>query len=232
MGKRITQQARGKGSLTFRVKKQAYKYKISYPSLKSEGKAKITKLFNSAAHSAPLIKVMINDERFFSPAVSGIYEGQEIEIRGAIANGNIAQLKNIPIGTKVSNIELAPGKGGKILRSAGASAMVSGNDVRGVEIAITNKKKKIFNGDCRATIGVVAGDGRTIKPLIKAGKQHHRMLALGRKWHRTSAVKVNVVDHPFGGGRGKRIKPKIAKRNSPPGKKVGHIRPRRTGKKK
>ena len=58
------------------------------------------------------------------------------------------------------------------------------------------------------------------------------MFAKGRKWHRTSAVKVNAIDHPFGSGRGKRIKSKIAKRNSPPGKKVGHIRPKQTGKRK
>ena len=58
------------------------------------------------------------------------------------------------------------------------------------------------------------------------------MLAKGRKWHRTSAIKTNAIDHPFGGGRGKRIKSKIAKRNAPPGAKVGHIRPSRTGRKK
>ena len=58
------------------------------------------------------------------------------------------------------------------------------------------------------------------------------MKAIGRKWHRTSAVKMNAVDHPFGGGRGKRIKSKIAKRNAPAGAKVGHLRPRRTGRKK
>jgi large subunit ribosomal protein L2 len=71
-----------------------------------------------------------------------------------------------------------------------------------------------------------------MKPIIKAGKKYHMMTSKGRKWHRTSPVKVNAVDHPFGGGRGKRIKSKIAKRNAPPGKKVGHLRPSRTGKKK
>ncbi len=80
-------------------------------------------------------------------------------------------------------------------------------------------------------MGVVAGDGRLMKPMLKAGKKHYLMLSKGRKWHRTSPVKVNAIDHPFGGGRGKRIKSKIAKRNAPPGKKVGHIRPSRTGKK-
>ena len=60
----------------------------------------------------------------------------------------------------------------------------------------------------------------------------HMMKARNKLWPRTSAVKMNVVDHPFGSGRGKRIKSKIAKRNAPPGRKVGLLRPRRTGRKK
>ena len=55
------------------------------------------------------------------------------------------------------------------------------------------------------------------------------MKARNKLWPRTSAVKFNAVDHPFGGGRGKRIKSKIAKRNAPAGAKVGHLRPSRTG---
>ena len=56
--------------------------------------------------------------------------------------------------------------------------------------------------------------------------------ARNKLWPRTSAVKMNAVDHPFGSGRGKRIKSKIAKTNAPPGAKVGLIRPSRTGKKR
>ena len=232
MGKRITQQARGKGSLTFRVRPKAYRYKVSYPNLKVEGKAKIIKLFNSSAHSTPLVKIQIDGKQsFICPAAAGIYEGQEIEICGKINNGNIAKLSKIPQGTKVFNIEKSPGKGGELLRSSGCSAIVMNKDDKTVEIIIKRRKIKL-NKDCRATIGIAAGDGRLIKPIIKAGKKHYMMKAQGRKWHRTSAVKVNAIDHPFGGGRGKRIKSKIAKRNSPPGAKVGHLRPKQTGKKK
>ncbi len=231
MGKRITQQARGKGGPAFKIRKRAYRYKVSYPKLRAEGKAKIVKLFNSAGHSAPLVKILIDKESFYSPAISGIYEGQEIEIKGAVKDGNILKLKDIPIGTRVSCIENVPGKGPLYMRTAGSSAVISGKDLKRIEIAIKNKRKIKLNQNCRATIGIVAGEGRLMKPLIKAGKKHYMMLAKGRKWHRTSPVKVNAVDHPFGGGRGKRIKSKIAKRNAPPGKKVGHIRPSRTGKK-
>ena len=151
-------------------------------------------------------------------------EGDEFEA------GDILKLKEFPIGTKVFNIESIPGSGGKYLRSSGCLGIVVAKDKQ-VEIQIKRRKIKL-NESCRATVGVVAGGGRLMKPLLKAGKKHHMMLAKGRKWHRTSPVKVNAIDHPFGGGRGKRIKSKIAKRNASPGKKVGHFKPRKTGRKK
>lgn len=248
MGKRITQQARGKGSLTFKVRPKAYKHKISYPFLSYEGAAKIVKLFNSAGHSAPLVMVGIQiekdenkkgkkiDSSFIVPAADGVYEGQEIYIGKRPDNkksevGDIVMLKYIDQGTKVFNIENTPGKGGKLLRSAGSSAVIGIKDEKYVEIIIRRRRLRL-NGNCRVIIGFVAGEGRKMKPLVKAGKSHYINKAKGRKWHRTSAIKTNAIDHPFGGGRGKRIKSKIAKRNSPPGLKVGHIRPRKTGKRK
>ena len=233
MGKRITQRARGKGSFTFRVRKSAYIYRIGYPKLSSEGKATIVKLINSSAHSAPLAKIRINNEEFFVPAAEGVYEGQEIIIGQREDNkdpevGDIIRLKYLTPGTKIFNMEVSPGSGGKYLRSAGSSAFVMNRDSKGVEVIIRRKAIKL-NENCRVIVGVAAGDGRLSKPLVKAGKMHHLMLSKGRKWHRTSAIKTNAVDHPFGSGRGKRIKSKIAKRNAPPGAKVGHIRPSRTG---
>ena len=95
-----------------------------------------------------------------------------------------------------------------------------------------SKKEKKLNKNCRAMIGVVAGAGRLDKPIIKAGKQHYIKKTKSKLWPRTSAVKMNAIDHPCGSGRAKNPKSKIAKRNAPPGKRVGLIRPRRTGKKK
>ncbi|HJO14620.1 MAG TPA: 50S ribosomal protein L2 [Candidatus Pacearchaeota archaeon] len=241
MAKRITQQARGKGSMTFRVRPRAYRHKISYPGLRVEGVGKIIKLFNSSGHTSPLaeIEIKINEKekaRFIVPAAEGVYEGQEIYlgIRPENANplsGDILMLKDISIGTKIFNIESVPGMGGKLLRAGGSSAVIAGNENGKTEILIRRRRIKL-NENCRAVIGVVSGDGRKIKPLVKAGKSHYINKSKGRKWHRTSAVKVNAIDHPFGGGRGKRIKSKIAKRNAPPGRKVGHIRPKQTGRKK
>jgi len=241
MGKRLIQQARGKGSLTYRVRPFAYRYKVSYPTLNFEGSGKVVRLLNSLAHTSPLAQIEISDITkkqkiiFFIPAANGIYEGKEIYFGKRPENkdaeiGDVLKLKDIKQGTNVFNVEIFPGSGGKLLRSAGVSGIIGVKDSK-VEILV--KRRKIaLNENCRAVIGISAGDGRLLKPLVKAGKQHYRMKAIGRKWHRTSAVKMNAVDHPFGGGRGKRIKSKIAKRNAPPGAKVGHIRPRKTGRKK
>ena len=98
-------------------------------------------------------------------------------------------------------------------------------------VIFPSKKEILLSENCLATIGIIAGEGRLLKPFVTAGKKHHKMKARNKFWPRTSAVKMNAIDHPFGSGRGKRIKPKIAKRNSPPGTKVGHLRPRRTGRK-
>jgi large subunit ribosomal protein L2 len=230
MGKRIISQARGKGSFTYRVKRLAYKYRIKYPNeLKGEGI--VTQLINSPAHSAPLAKIRYPEGVFYIPAFKGMLEGQKISLDGKeVKEGNILRLKDVPIKTPVYNLESKPGDGGVFIKTAGSSAMVNrmvGNEIM---VMMPSKKERMFHPDCRATVGVIAGAGRLEKPIIKAGKKHHMTKARGKLWPRTSAVKMNAVDHPFGSGRGKRIKSKIAKRNAPPGRKVGHLRPRRTGK--
>lgn len=229
MGKRIVSQARGKGGFTYRVRRKAYKYKIGYPA-NVDGPGVVVKLLNSGAHSAPLAKILVAGKIFYNPAAQGLYEGQKIGVgEGTAELGNVLPLKSIPFGTKVFNIEKRPGDGGKMLRSSGTTALVTKRDKGKIFVSLSKKKEVSFNEDCKATIGIVAGQGRVMKPIIKAGKKYKMMKARSKKWPLTSAVKVNAVDHPFGGGRGKRIKSKIAKRNAPPGRKVGHIRPRRTG---
>lgn len=230
MGKRIISQARGHGGKTYRVRRKAYRYKIAYLPIVS-GTAKVIKLLNSPGHSSPLAKIMINNQTFYSPAAQGIYEGQDIEINnGEIEVGNIIRLKDATIGTRLFNIEKRPGDGGKIIRTNGGFCTVTKIGEKTVTLLMANKNEITFNENCRGTVGMIAGQGRVMKPIVKAGKKHHMMKARNKFWPRTSAVKVNAIDHPFGGGRGKRIKSKIAKRNAPPGRKVGHIRPSKTGK--
>ncbi len=231
MGKRIIQQARGKGSFTYRVKRKAFKIKIKYPKeLKGEGT--VVKLLNSPGHSAPLAKIQYSEGFFYIPACKGMIEGQKIKFEKEVKNGNILKLKEIPVKTEIYNIESKPGDGGVFIRCGGNFAVVSKIVEDKVFVLMPSKKERVFNKECRATIGKIAGEGRLKKPIVKAGKQYYIKKSKNKLWPRTSAVKVNVIDHPFGSGRGKNPKSKIAKRNAPPGKKVGLLRPKRTGKKK
>jgi len=232
MGKRIISQARGHGSLTYRVRKKAFQYKIKYPM--HQGEAVIMDILHSAAHSAPLMKVMAGKEIFYNAAFNGATVGEKIQVDAQESKpGNIMMLKNVPLATNVYNIELNPGDGGKMIRTAGSCATVSKkHDHNKMSILMPNKKEVLLSGDCRVTIGTIAGSGKVLKPFMTAGRKWFKMKARNKLWPRTSAVKMNAVDHPFGSGRGKRIKSKIAKRNAPPGARVGHISPRRTGRTK
>jgi len=233
MGKRIIQQARGKGSLTYRTRKKAFRISVSYPT--TEGEGRVEKLMNVACYSAPIAKIRLNRKIFYNIAADKVYEGQEIMIgkKATICPGNIVFLRDIPIGTAVFSLETVPYTGPKLVRGSGLSARVIKKDSKGIYVKLPSKKEKIFNPNARATIGIVSASGRYEKPILKAGKKFHMVKAIGgRIYPRTSAVKMNVVDHPFGSGRGKRIKSKIPKRNAPPGRKVGLLSPKRTGKRK
>ncbi len=232
MGKRIIVQARGKGSSTYRVSKKAFRYKIQFPK-RLEGEGEVIQLINSSAHTAPLARVKYSEGTFYIPAFEKMIEGQKINFGGKeIKEGNILKLEDIPIKTHIYCIESKQGDGGKFIKSGGSSAVVDKVIENDVFILMPSKKEKKLNKNCRAIIGVIAGHGRVDKPVLKAGKKYHIKKAKSKLWPRTSAVKMNAIDHPFGSGRGKRIKSKIAKRNAPPGAKVGLLRPRRTGKRK
>jgi len=232
MGKRIIVQARGRGGPRYRVRKQAFSIRPRYP-LNLSGEGTVIKIVNSLAHTAPLAKVKYEKGVFFMLAFKGMIEGQKIKFETNEVNpGNVLRLKDIPVKTFIYNIESRPGDGGIFIRSGGNSGVVNRISEKGVFILMPSKKEKEFNPKCRATVGVTAGAGRMEKPIIKAGKMYYIKKSKGKLWPRTSAVKMNAIDHPFGSGRGIRIKSKIAKRNAPPGAKVGLLRPRRTGKPK
>ncbi|PIU76002.1 50S ribosomal protein L2 [Candidatus Pacearchaeota archaeon CG06_land_8_20_14_3_00_35_12] len=231
MGKRIIQQARGKGSLTYRVKRKAYSIRLQYPGIR-EGKGKIISIINSPAHSCPIAIVKTENKKFYVVAPSGIIEGQEIDI-GKSENprtGDILPLKSIPLGTAICNLEVLPGDGGKLVRTAGTCAKIVKIIPGGISVLMPSKQEKIFNPEVRATIGETAAAGRKEKSIVKAGKKWHMMKARNKLWPRTSPIKMNVVDHPFGSGRGKNMgKSGIAPVGAPPGRKVGLLRPRKTG---
>jgi large subunit ribosomal protein L2 len=231
MGKRIIQQARGHGSLTYRVRKKAFLVKPKYPS-DLEEEWEVINLIPSSGHSAPIAKFKNKKGKVFhNIACKGLYEGQKIQINRH-EDGDITRIGDLKNGTKIFNIENKPQDGGKLVRSGGNFATISVKKGNIVIILMPSKKEKEFNSKCRATVGIAAGGGHLEKPVLKAGKKYHIMKTKSKLWPRTSAVKMNAIDHPFGSGRGKRPKSKIIPRFASPGQKVGLIRPKRTGRRK
>ncbi len=233
MGKRIIQQARGHGSLSYRVRRRAYMYKPSYP-IKLAQEYEVVSFVTEPGHSAPMAKLRSREGAvIYNFAAKGLYVGQKVILQGK-NNGDISELGNLENGTKVFNMELRPNDGGKLIKSSGSCAIIMNNpgNNQKVSVMLPSKKEKMFEPNCRVSIGEIAGQGRLEKPVLKAGRMWFIKKSRNKLWPRTSAVKMNAIDHPFGSGRGKRIKSKIAKNNSPPGAKVGHLHPRRTGRTK
>ncbi len=231
MGKRIITQARGHGGPRYRVRRKAFSVRPFYP-VNMEGEWEVVKLFSSAGHSAPIAKLKNKSgEIFHNIAVNLLYEGQKIMTDG-MNKGDVAKIGSLKNGTMIFNIESKPKDGGKFIRSGGNFAIVTGKNGNIVSVTMPSKQIKQMDAECRATIGRAAGDGRLAKPILKAGKQFYIKKAKSKLWPRTSAIKVNAIDHPFGSGRGKRPKSKIIPRMASPGQTVGLLRPRRTGRRK
>ena len=112
--------------------------------------------------------------------------------------GNAMQLQNIPVGTLVHNIELKPGKGGEIARSAGQSAQILGRDGKYVIVRLQSGETRKILGTCMATVGVVGNEDYELVNIGKAGRSRHMGI---RPTNRGSVMNPN--DHPHGGGEGR-----------------------------
>ncbi|MCD6589811.1 50S ribosomal protein L2 [Candidatus Woesearchaeota archaeon] len=233
MGKRLIQQRRGRGTTKYISTSFRYKGDATIPNIEGEGI--IREFYRDAIHSAPLMEVMVNDSKILMVAPEGVRTGQKIYIGGSaeISPGNVLPLESIPEGIPIYNIEKVPGDGGKFVRASGTSARIVMKTDKGVIVELPSKKRRVFHPKCRAVIGIVAGGGRPEKPLVKAGKAYHIMRAKHKRYPIVKGVAMNAVDHPHGGSRSShKGRPTIAPHNAPPGRKVGKIRPRRTGKRK
>jgi len=241
LGKRIIQQRRGSANPRYTALSHRFKGEAKHPPLQSgELTARVVDLIKCPAHTAPLAKVSYsNGDKGFMIAPENIYVGMDLSIKrneikeDEISFGNTMPLRKVPEGTFVYNIESVPGDGGKYVRSSGTFARVVGFQEDKVIVILPSKKTKLFNGECRATIGIVSGGGRLEKPIVKAGNQYYKMSARRHLWPSVSGGSMNAVDHPFGNKRSSRkAKVRVASRHAPPGRKVGMVAARRTGRKK
>ncbi len=135
-----------------------------------------------------------------------VVSGENVDIKV----GNTLPLKNIPVGTVVHNIELKPGKGAEMARSAGASAQILGREGKYVLLRLQSGETRKVLGECLATIGVVGNEDYELVNLGKAGRKRHMGI---RPTNRGSVMNPN--DHPHGGGEGR----------APIGRKKGPVTP-------
>ncbi|WP_207589538.1 50S ribosomal protein L2 [Halomontanus rarus] len=235
MGRRILGQRRGRGTSTFRAPSHRYKANLEHkkPEDSDIVRGTVVDVEHDPARSAPVVAIEFEDgDQRLVLAPEGVSVGDEIQvgISAEIKPGNTLPLAEIPEGVPVCNVEAQPGDGGRFARASGVNADLITHDRKAAVVQLPSGEVKRLDPQCRATVGVVAGGGRTEKPFVKAGKKYHKMKARGTKWPRVRGVAMNAVDHPFGGGgRQHPGKPKSVSRDAPPGRKVGDISSRRTG---
>lgn len=229
MGKRLRQQRRGKGSLVYRTPSHKFLTEARYKVVPQEGT--VIDILHDPSRYSPVMLVDFGVEKQYLLAPSGIKTGDKISYGGEVKLGNILELGEIPEGTKVCNIELHPGDGGKLCRAPGTFAIVLGHEGDKTLLALRSKVIKTLSNKCKAMIGVISGSGFRERPFMKAGNKYYAMKAKGRYYPIVSASSKSAVYHPFG-GQTSPGKPRTISRHAPPGKKVGSISPRRTGKKK
>jgi large subunit ribosomal protein L2 len=234
MGKKLKQQRRGKGSNAYTKPPLSQKAEILFRNEKLSSKkiGEVIDFIDDPGHSAPLMLVKYDDfSELLLLAPEGIKIGDRIyEGPGAECTlGSILFLSSIPDGMPVYNIESKPGDGGRFARGAGSYATIVAHQGNRVSVSMPSKSVVDLDGSCRAEIGAVSGGGQSTKPIMKAGKNFYMKHALNKRWPLNRGVKMNPVDHPFGGKQHHKGASSMTSRNAPPGRKVGHIAARRVG---
>ncbi len=237
MGKRITPRRRGKGGIQFRAPSRGRFAKVGYPFIQpgQTVEARISEIVHERGREYPLARLELGNNHYYIPAISGATIGATVKLgpEAAISSGNVLPLSRIPEGTSICNIERHVGDGGRLVRNAGASALLFSINPQGAVVRMPSGKTAILPPNCKASIGSISGGGRVEKPFLRAGPRFHLMQAKGKMYPRMRGIAMAAVYHPFGGGRHQHPgKSTSTSRNAPPGRKVGHIAPRKTGRKR
>ena len=235
MGKRTLVRRRGRGGKQFRAITVGKLAPAKYPNFKLDEhhSGTVVDIVHERGRDAPLARIHFDDNTYsYVPAPDGTTVGSRIEIGvGATATArNILSLESIPDGTLICNIEKNAGDGVKLIKSAGSSALVFAHGTEGVTLKFPSGKFLMVNPKCRAMIGIIAGAGRKDKPFLKAGNRAKYMQAHGRLYPTVRGIAQAAVYHPHGGGRHQHIgRQSSVGRTTTPGRKVGIIAPRTTG---
>lgn len=240
MGKPLKHQRRGKGSPRYVAPSSRFhvdlKYR-NYDDMEKTGmlRGQVMKFLDDPGRESLLMLVRYdNDESGYLLAPEGIAIGDSIEVgsQGKITNGGVLPLYRIPDGAPIFNVEKRPGDGGKFVKSPGSYATLVSREGKVVLVRLPSKQVITLSNECRAQIGMIAGGGKTERPLVRAGTAFFKYKARNRLWPKVRGVAQSVYTHPHGGKQHHEGRPTTVKRGSPPGKKVGHVAARSTGRKK
>mmetsp|Transcript_82118 Transcript_82118/g.160232 ORF Transcript_82118/g.160232 Transcript_82118/m.160232 type:complete len:232 (+) Transcript_82118:202-897(+) len=197
-------------------------------------------IVHEPGRGAPIAKVQFQDPYRYKRttqlicAAEGMYTGQFIYTgkKAKLVVGNILPVAEMPEGTLICNLEEKVGDRGKISRCSGDYCTIVTHDFEKgtTRVRLPSGTKKTLSNLCRAMVGIVAGGGRTDKPMLKAGRSFHKYRVKRNSWPKVRGVAMNPVEHPHGGGNHQHIgHPSTVRREDPAGKKVGLIAARRTG---
>jgi large subunit ribosomal protein L2 len=226
MGKRVISRRRGAGTGRYRSPSHRHHGVINHPSASIVGNAKVVTINMAPGRTAPVAEVVASTgEHVLLLASAGLGTGDSISLNaGAVERGSVLALRDIPDGTLVSNIEVNPFDGGRLVRSAGTSALVVSHSGREVTIQLPSGVFKSFLATCRAQVGTVAGGGRNERPIIKAGKKFWATRSIARPPFKVRGVAMNPVNHPHGGGAHQHVgRPSTVSSGTWPGAKVGRF---------
>ena len=142
----------------------------------------------------------VDGEKRYILAPEGLKVGAVVESgeHADIVVGNALKLKDIPVGTNVHNIELKPGKGAQLVRSAGSEAQLMGKEGKFAQLRLPSGEFRLIHLECKATVGQVGNLTHELITVGKAGRSRH----MGKRPHVRGSV-MNPVDHPHGGGEGR-----------------------------
>jgi len=190
-GGRVTARHRGGGT------KRRYR-QIDFKRTKDAVPARVASIEYDPNRSASIALLNYADgEKRYILAPQGLRVGAEVVSgEGAdIAPGNSLPLARIPTGTVVHNVELIPGQGGKLGRSAGTAIQVVAKEGQMVSLRLPSSEVRMVRGECRATVGTLSNAEHQNVKVGKAGRNRHK-----GKRPQTRGVAMNPVDHPHGGG--------------------------------
>jgi large subunit ribosomal protein L8e len=165
----------------------------------------VKEIIHDAGRGAPLAKVQFRHPYKFKMvtetfiANEGMYTGQFIYAgkNAALTVGNVLPLASMPEGTVISNVEEKAGDRGALGRTSGNYVTVIGHNPEDgkTRVKLPSGAKKVIKNTARGMVGIVAGGGRTDKPLLKASRAKHKFAVKRNSWPKTRGVAMNPVDH-------------------------------------